>query len=34
VQLRSAQPLAANEAPMLDGSTLPRPLHPNLKHED
>jgi hypothetical protein len=31
VQLRSAQPLATNEAPTLDGSTLPRPLHPNLK---
>ena len=34
VQLRSAQPLAANEAPMLDGMTLPRPLDRNLKHED
>ena len=34
VQLRPAQPLAANETPALDGSTLPRPLHPNLKHED
>jgi hypothetical protein len=34
VQLRSAKPLAANEAPTLDGSTLPRPLHPNLKYGD
>lgn len=34
VQLRSAQTLAADETPTLDGSTLPRPLHPNLKHED
>jgi hypothetical protein len=34
VQLRSARPIAEGEAPIPDGSRLPRPLHPKLKNED
>jgi len=34
VQLRSARPIAEGDAPVPDGSRLPRPLHPNLKKED